>query len=381
MTIITPESEAAIPVPPTPGSVAIAAPASVAVELILGWRDGSDDGDATPAGLQDTRDLAARRIGFAALNLATLAGLAWGMTQVFGQGGWSASDMAIVLYFLIGAPWTVMGLWNAVIGVWLLHGRRDGLALATPHLAAGETHAPITARTALAMTLRNEDPLRSYQRLAVMRAELDATSWGHQFDVFILSDTSDPAIAAEEERLFRAMRADLGGPRAHYRRRTSNEGFKAGNVRQFLTNEGRDHDFYLPLDSDSLMSAAAILRMVRVMEAYPRLGILQSLVVGAPAASGFARIFQFGMRHGMRSHTLGAAWWQGDCGPYWGHNALVRVRPFRRRCRLPLLPGRPPLGGHILSHDQVEAALMRRADYEVRVIPVEGGSWEDNPRP
>jgi membrane glycosyltransferase len=175
------------------------------------------------------------------------------------------------------------------------------------------------------------------------------------------------------------MRADLGGARATYRRRTSNEGFKAGNVRQFLTHQGRDHDFYLPLDSDSLMSAETILRMVRIMQAHPRLGILQSLVVGTPAASGFARLFQFGMRHGMRSHTLGAAWWQGDCGPYWGHNALVRVRPFRRRCRLPVLPGRPPLGGHVLSHDQVEAALMRRAGYEVRVIPVEGGSWEDNP--
>ena len=127
------------------------------------------------------------------------------------------------------------------------------------------------------------------------------------------------------------------------------------------------------------MSARTILTMVRMMEAHPRLGILQSLVVGAPAASAFARIFQFGMRHGMRSHTIGAAWWQGDCGPYWGHNALIRMTPFRRYCRLPVLPGRPPLGGHILSHDQVEATLMRRAGYEVRIIPVEGESWEENP--
>jgi membrane glycosyltransferase len=175
------------------------------------------------------------------------------------------------------------------------------------------------------------------------------------------------------------MRADLGGPCAQYRRRTSNTGYKAGNVREFLNNMGRGYDLYLPLDSDSLMSGAAILRMVRIMQAYPRLGILQSLVVGAPASSGFARIFQFGMRHGMRSYSMGSAWWQGDCGPYWGHNALIRIRPFRRHCRLPVLPGGKPLGGHILSHDQIEAVLMRRAGYEVRVIPVETESWEENP--
>jgi len=115
------------------------------------------------------------------------------------------------------------------------------------------------------------------------------------------------------------------------------------------------------------------------MQAHPRIGILQSLVVGTPSESAFARIFQFGMRHGMRSFTMGAAWWQGDCGPYWGHNALIRTRAFRRHCRLPVLPGRGPVSGHILSHDQVEAALMRRGGYEVRVVPVETASFEDNP--
>ncbi len=375
MTTITPESEA----PAIPLAIPLAR-----VERLARWREA---GDETPAGLQDKRDLAARRIGFAAINLATMAALTWGLANVFGKGGWSVSDIVILVCFLFGAPWTVMGLWNAVLGVWLLHGSRNGVALAAPHLAAGETDAPITGRTALAMTVRNEDPLRSYQRLAVMRAGLDATGWGRHFDIFILSDTNDPETAAEEERLFHAMRGDLAGnlagnlgsPRAQYHRRTSNEGFKAGNVRAFLTRHGRDYDFYLPLDSDSVMSGPAILRMVRIMQAYPRLGILQSLVVGSPATSGFARIFQFGMRHGMRSYSMGAAWWQGDCGPYWGHNALIRIQPFRRHCRLPVLPGKAPLGGHILSHDQIEAVLMRRAGYEVRAIPVEGESWEDNP--
>ena len=135
----------------------------------------------------------------------------------------------------------------------------------------------------------------------------------------------------------------------------------------------------LPLDADSLMSGEQIVRLARMMQAHPKIGILQSLVVGMPSASAFARIFQFGMRHGMRSYTMGQAWWVGDCGPFWGHNALVRIKPFQDQCDLPMLPGKPPLGGHVLSHDQVEATLMRRAGYEVRVLPEERGSWEENP--
>ncbi|MEM9059231.1 MAG: glucans biosynthesis glucosyltransferase MdoH [Pseudomonadota bacterium] len=333
----------------------------------------------TPTGLQDVRDLTRRRATVFALNAVTLAALSWLLAKAFAMGGWSTSDIVIFVCFLIGAPWTVMGMWNAVIGIWLLHGRRDGLNAVAPHLRAMENVGSLTSRTALAMTVRNECPRRSFERLAEMRAGLDATGHGAHFDIFILSDTSDPAVAADEERLFAEMREALGGARATYRRRARNTGFKAGNVRDFLLNQGRAYDLYLPLDSDSLMSGEAIVKMVRVMEAHPRIGILQSLVVGSVATSAFARIFQFGMRHGMRSFTMGATWWQGDCGPYWGHNALIRAAAFRRHCRLPTLPGKPPLGGHILSHDQVEAALMRRAGYEVRVMPVETESYEDNP--
>src|SRR5260370_15779049 len=115
------------------------------------------------------------------------------------------------------------------------------------------------------------------------------------------------------------------------------------------------------------------------MQANPTLGSLQTLVVGLPWMSAFARLFQFGMRLGMHAHTVGAAWWQGDCGPYWGHNAILRLQPFAARCRMPALPEGGPLGGHVLSHDQIEAAMMRRAGYEVRVLPVDGVSWEENP--
>ncbi len=123
------------------------------------------------------------------------------------------------------------------------------------------------------------------------------------------------------------------------------------------------------------MTAPAVLRLVAAMQADPGLGIVQHLTVGLPAASVFPRLFQFGMRAGMRNWATGQAWWQGDAGPYWGHNALVRIAPFRRHARLPLLPD----GSSILSHDQVEAALLQAAGWGVRVLPMEDGSAEANP--
>ena len=339
---------------------------------------GRDRADGrTPAGLQATRTLARRRALVLALNLATLAALGAGVWRVLAAGGWAASDVVIFATFLIGAPWTVMGLWNAVIGLWLLR-RPGGLAAACPLLDEPGDAAPLRGRVAVAMCLRNEDPERAFRRLIAVRESLDAAGQGDRFDLFALSDSDDPAVAAEEERLFARHRRRLG-PVAHYRRRAINEGWKAGNLRDFLRRWGADYAAFVPLDSDSLMSGAAILRMARTLERHPRLGILQGLVVGAPSPSLFARLFQFGMRHGMRSFTAGSIWWHGDACAYWGHNAIIRTAPFRAKCRLPVLPGEPPLGGHILSHDQIEAALMRRAGYECRVLPVEAESFEDNP--
>ena len=135
----------------------------------------------------------------------------------------------------------------------------------------------------------------------------------------------------------------------------------------------------MTLDADSFMTADAIVRLVRIMQANPRLGILQGLIVGLPSTSAFARVFQFGMRLGMRSYTIGSAWWQGDCGPYWGHNAVLRLEPFIAHCALPVPSRDGSDDRHILSHDQIEAVLMRAAGYEVRVLPQEDLGWEENP--
>jgi membrane glycosyltransferase len=334
----------------------------------------------TPTGLQANTDLRARRRFVLALNVVTYAALMAAMERILAAGGWTLVDGMLMTCFALGSPWTVLGFWNALIGLWLLNARRDRMQLVAPYAAAGDESVPLTIRTAILLTLRNEDAARAVRRLEVVKASLDATGEGAAFDYYVLSDTSVGRVADDEERAIAAWRArDGDSSRIHYRRRPDNKGFKAGNVRDFLERWGAGYELMLPLDADSLMTGERIVRLVRMMQAHPRIGILQSLVVGSPSESAFARVFQFGMRHGMRSYTMGQAWWVGDCGPYWGHNALVRVAPFRDQCDLPILPGKPPLGGHVLSHDQVEATLMRRAGFEVRVLPEEGGSYEENP--
>ncbi len=334
----------------------------------------------TPTGTQSAAVLARRRWLIVALNVVTWLVLAYAFAAIAGAGGWSIVDVLMFACFLVGTPWTVLGFWNSVIGLWLLHSGRNAREAVAPFADAGDAAKPIEIRTAVLMTLRNEDPARAFLRLRTVKASLDATGFGDKFAWFVLSDTNIADVAEAEEKAFAAWKAcEPGAATLIYRRRTDNTGYKAGNVRDFCERWGRDYELMLPLDADSLMDGDTIVRQVRMMQAHPKLGILQSLVVGMPSRSAFARVFQFGMRHGMRAYTMGSAWWIGDCGPFWGHNALVRIKPFFEHCDLPVLPGGPPLGGHVLSHDQVEATLMRRAGYEVRVLPEECGSWEENP--
>lgn len=335
---------------------------------------------SVPTGLQANAELARRRLTMMALNVVTWLAMLWLGARVLAAGGWTAVDLIMFVCFAFGTPWTVVGFWNSVIGLWLLHFHKDPMSAVAPYASAGDVPTPITIKTAVFMTLRNEDPVRAIRRLRIVKDSIDATGEGAAFSYFVLSDTNRPDVAVAEEAAVATWKAeDADAARITYRRREENKGYKAGNVRDFCERWGKDYELMLPLDADSVMAGPAIVRLVRMMQAHPRIGILQSLVVGMPSSSAFARIFQFGMRHGMRSYTMGQAWWVGDCGPFWGHNAVVRIKPFVEGCDLPLLPGKPPLGGHVLSHDQVEATLMRRAGFEVRVLPAENGSWEENP--
>jgi membrane glycosyltransferase len=327
----------------------------------------------TPAGIQEANELTKRRYFVLALNIfgyGVLLSLAW---HVLGASGWGFVNGLLFFAFACGTPWAVVGFWNALIGLYFLHFTQNGLEKVAPFLKAALNETPLHTKTAILMTLRNEDPERAIKRLKAVKQSVDETGEGKNFAYFLLSDSNIETVYSQEEQLA----AQWG--EVIYRRRLVNEGFKAGNVRDFCAQWGKDFDLMLPLDADSVMDGETIISMVRICEAYPKLGILQSLVVGMPSTSAFARLFQFGMRAGMRTYTMGQAWWVGDCGPFWGHNALVRIRPFYEECHLPLLKGKPPLGGAILSHDQVEATLMRKAGYEVRVMPIESGSYEENP--
>ena len=325
-----------------------------------------------------------RRLIFALLTCITMVVMVLVMARALSPGwpaGTPISPAAVVflVLFAFTLPWTVVGFWNATIGFVVMVLSRNPAVVVFPGAGRALPDDPIAASTAILVCVRNEMPDRVARNLDLILQGLNSAGVGDRFHIYVLSDTNDADIARAEQTRFEALAAAWRGRIAlTYRRRESNEGFKAGNIEDFCVRFGARHEFALPLDADSFMSAPAILRLVRIMQANPRVGILQGLVIAMPSTSAFTRIFQFGMRLGMRSYTIGSAWWQGDCGPYWGHNAILRLAPFARDCKLPLLRGRNgPV--HIMSHDQVEAVLMRRAGFEVRVLANEDQSWEGNP--
>jgi membrane glycosyltransferase len=324
-------------------------------------------------------DIFGRRVLFAVLFATTVAGSLALAAMALAPGGFGVIDIILLALFAVTLPWMVAGFWNAVIGLLIMRFSADPIAAVMPAAARIRGDEPVTASTAILLCTRNELPERMIRNLEPMLAGLDAAGVGERFHLYVLSDTSDAAIADHEQACFASLIARWRDRVAiTYRRRTVNTGYKAGNIREFCERWGRQHDFAVTLDADSLMTADAVLRLVRIMQADPRLGILQGLIVGLPSTSAFARVFQFGMRLGMRSYTIGSAWWQGDCGPYWGHNAAVRLEPFIAHCALPVQKDGTE-DRHILSHDQIEAVLMRSAGYDVRVLPQEDLGWEENP--
>jgi membrane glycosyltransferase len=207
---------------------------------------------------------------------------------------------------------------------------------------------------------------------------LAATGAAALFDVFVLSDSSAPATRAAEAAAWAGLRHEFGA-RIYYRWRRRRTRRKAGNVADFCRRWGRNYRYMVVLDADSVMSGECLVQLVRLMEANPRTGILQT----APLASGLttlhARSQQFAARVAGRLFTAGMQYWQLGESHYWGHNAIIRVAPFMQHCALAPLPGRGGLSGEILSHDFVEAALMRRAGYHVWLVHDLHGSYEQQP--
>ncbi len=344
----------------------------------------SDDlatyGDINSSLITDLNVLLRRRVLFGSLVGATSLLSALWLYRVIATGGFGLLEISLMFFFLVHTTWLTLAFWNTIIGFYLLHASKNVLGRVSPPLANVQEGSQFPERTAIVMTIRNEEADGVFARLDAIKSSLDKTPFDSQFDYFVLSDSSIPRIIDAETAACSAFCAKHGEKSQFvYRRRASNEGFKAGNVRDFCEKWGADYEFMVLLDADSLMTGETLLRLVRTMHANPRVGVLQTIMVGVLMPSFFAQVFEFGHRLGMICTAVGAVWWQGDRCQYWGHNAIIRLAPFIEFCRLKSLPGKGPFSGHVICHDQIEASLMQRAGYEVRVLPVESGSYEGVP--
>ncbi|PRD36312.1 UNVERIFIED_CONTAM: opgH [Trichonephila clavipes] len=305
-----------------------------------------------------------------AVTLSLIAGA--GAFMLFLQFGMSdgldAIDIARSVLIFISTWWLA---WGAVQGLMGLTTQAEPPAL---------PEGPLTAKVAVLVPVYNEDPVTTFSRVAAMDESLQATGLGHLFHIAILSDSRNEAIAARERLWFLRLVGDRAAEgRIFYRRRTDNRGKKAGNIEDFIQKSGGAYDFALILDADSLMEGATIVEMARRMQATPDLGLLQTLPVVTRAETRFGRAMQFSAAFHSPVFARGLAMMQGRTGPFWGHNAMVRVRAFAESCGLPELRGKPPFGGHVMSHDYVEAALLARAGWRVRLDDDLAGSYEEGP--
>lgn len=276
----------------------------------------------------------------------------------------------LLILFSINFSWIALAFCSALIGFFAL------LKKPAPEVAI----APLTQRTALVMPVYNETPSRIFAALQAMIEEIERLGQGHAFDVFVLSDTTDSNVWIAEERTFLALRARVQTQmNIYYRHRPRNIGRKSGNIEDFVTRWGGAYPFMLVLDADSLMSGDCIIGLAHAMEHDPDAGIIQSLPLITNRNTFFARLQQFAARIYGPVIATGLALWSGREGNYWGHNAIIRTKAFADHAGLPILSGKPPFGGHILSHDFVEAALIRRAGWSVYMLPHLRGSYEESP--
>ena len=320
-----------------------------------------------PEPMGDGGAAVARRLCFAVpVIVLPAAGMWLAATLTAGETG----VVRLVLLALLFANLLFLALsgWPGVLGALVRLVRH-------PRLAAARHNG--TSRTAVLFPVYNEDPHAVFTAAEVMAQALIEQAVD-QTDIFVLSDTRDPAIAAAEEQAFARLQRMFGN-RVRYRRRTLNLRRKAGNIADFCAAWSGEYDYMVVLDADSLMGAGTISMLIGLMDANPRAGLMQTVPYAVGRETLFARIQQFAARLYTPLLVEGLAFWQGQDGNYWGHNAIIRIVPFMQHCELPVLPGREPFGGEILCHDVVEAAMMRRGGWQVLLLPTLPESYEALP--
>ncbi len=318
--------------------------------------------------------LKARRAGVFGLTCATTLGATFQIYRVFLPGGITAIEALLMGLFAINFMWIALTMWTGLLGLYAV--LKGGLPNGLRPAAAG-TRLP---KTAILIPVYNEAPGRIFAGVVAMYESLAATGQLEAFEFFVLSDSTNPDAWVAEEILWDATRRRLHATeRLFYRRRFENTARKAGNLEEFCTRWGGRYETMLVLDADSLMEGSTIVQMAALMGANPAVGLLQTVPLLINRNTLFARAHQFASRLYGPVLATGLAAWHGGDGNYWGHNAMIRVRAFAAHAGMPILPGRPPFGGHILSHDFVEAALLRRAGWGVFMLPGLGGSYEESP--
>lgn len=327
----------------------------------------------------ETRGLAItaalRRLAVLGGSLATTALAAVAFQEALGLTQPGPAEWLYTALFAFLTFWLALSFWNVLVGFFaaLTRWPQPGLNPDTPD-------GPLPERVAVLMPVYNEDPNQVFANIAAMYEGLARRPEGQRFDFFVLSDTTDPRVwVAEEAAWFAARRLLKGAGTLHYRRRSQNLGKKAGNIADFCRRWGAHYEAMVVLDADSLMAPDTLIAMARRLEANPRLGLLQVPPTLVNRSSLFARLQQWASLVATPVLAEGMAFWGLGQGNFWGHNAIIRTRAFTESCGLPELPGRKPFGGHVMSHDFVEAALLVRAGWEVRMAPDLGGSWEEPP--
>jgi membrane glycosyltransferase len=318
-----------------------------------------------------------RRTIVCAATLALTAVASYEMYEVLNAGRMTMLQVALLVVFTINFAWIALPCVNGLIGfVALWRGRRvSGITLPSlPQVSS------LTTRTALLMPIYNEAPQRVFARLQAIYESLDALGALEPFDIFILSDTTEPEIWLEEEAGFWELRQRTKGEaRIFYRHRRQNVGRKAGNIADFCRRWGAQYHHMVVLDADSVMTGKALVQLVAAMQSSDDAGLIQTVPLVINRHTLFARAHQFAARMYGSVVATGLAYWHLGDSNYWGHNAIIRTRAFIDHAGLPDLPGQPPFGGLIMSHDFVEAALIRRAGWKVYLAPEITGSYEESP--
>ena len=321
----------------------------------------------------------ARRALLAILVLGQTLRATWLMLRVLPYHGGTWVEVGLAGLFAVLYAWIAVGFWTAVYGFLLRLVGGDSWSLARRH-SDEELAATPLAKTAVVMPIYHEPVQRTLRGLRAIYRDLERAGQIEHFEFYILSDSRDPEVWLEEQAAWQGLCSELNANgRLFYRRRTVNLNYKSGNVADFLRRWGRRCRYTVVLDADSLMGGDTVIRMVRLMEREPRVGILQTGPGVVRGQSVFARIQQFANRLYSPLFATGLAAIQMGDAAFWGHNAILRTEAFMQHCGLRKLPGAGLFRGPILSHDFVEAAFMGRAGYEVWLEPSLGASYEESP--